>query len=339
VSNKEIITKIFEKVTRSKLIHEAILFVENSKGEFSMDLGFGGKNADSPLFTASIGKLFTTTCILILENENKLSFDDTIDKYFDNEILNGLHIFNAIDYSRKLTISNLIFQTSGIPDWFEECDGRKKMLEGDQFISWKEKINGVKKKKPFFKPGTRTRYSDTNFVLLVKIIEKITGMPMTKVCNEWIFLPLGLSNTFLPTENDKVPNAYYKNRSMNLPKFMQSAAESGDAVTTARELMTFIKAFFNGKLFPKEMFSKLSKYGQLQITMSVIQYGGGYMRIPLNTITTLYMGKGELLGHSGATGSFAFYYPEKDLYFVGDVNQLSNPSIPIILVMKLAMKI
>ena len=162
---------------------------------------------------------------------------------------------------------------------------------------------------------------------------------MAKVCSEWIFKPLGLLKTFLPTENDKVPDAYHKNRAMNLPKFMQSAAESGNAITTARELMVFTKAFFNGKLFPKEMFTKLSKFGQLQITMSVIQYGGGYMRIPLNTMGTLFMGKGELLGHSGATGSFAFYYSEKDLYFVGDVNQLSNPSIPIILVMKLAMKI
>ena len=51
------------------------------------------------------------------------------------------------------------------------------------------------------------------------------------------------------------------------------------------------------------------------------------------------MGKGELIGHSGHSGSFAFYYPHKDLFFVGDVNQLANPGLPIQLVMKLAMTI
>ena len=42
-----------------------------------------------------------------------------------------------------------------------------------------------------------------------------------------------------------------------------------------------------------------------------------------------FMGKGELIGHSGSTGSFAFYYPIKDLYIVGDLNQMANAALPI----------
>jgi len=109
-------------------------------------------------------------------------------------------------------------------------------------------------------------------------------------------------------------------------------------MTTARELMTFLKAFFDGTFFPKDTFRKLSKYGQLQITMGGAWYGGGYMRIPLGVPRTLFMGKGELLGHSGATGSLAFYYPEKDLYFVGDFNQVANPGLPIMTAVNLAVK-
>ena len=120
---------------------------------------------------------------------------------------------------------------------------------------------------------------------------------------------------------------------------MASAAESGDSITTARELMIFLKAFFNGTFFPKSSFKKLSKYGKLQITMGPINYGGGYMQIPLKSIYTFFMGKGELICHSGATGSFAFYYPDKDLYFVGDFNQMASPGIPIRFLMKLAMKL
>ena len=147
--NTEIIKKIFYRTTRSKLIHEAILLVENANGDISLDFGYGGKAVDSPLYTASIGKLFTTTCILMLENENKLSFNDTLDTYFDNEILNGLHVFKGIDYSKKLTISNLIFQTSGIPDWFEECDGRKKCWKEINLYHGRIKLMELKRKSRF----------------------------------------------------------------------------------------------------------------------------------------------------------------------------------------------
>lgn len=71
---------------------------------------------------------------------------------------------------------------------------------------------------------------------------------------------------------------------------------------------------------------------------AVTNYGGGFMQIPLNTPMTLFTGKGELLGHSGSTGSFAFYYPYKEFFFVGDLNQLANPALPIYLLMNLAMR-
>jgi D-alanyl-D-alanine carboxypeptidase len=67
-----------------------------------------------------------------------------------------------------------------------------------------------------------------------------------------------------------------------------------------------------------------------------ICYGCGYMRIPLNGFNTLFMGKGELMGHSGSTGSFAFYYPDKDLFIIGDLNQMTNAALPIRLSMRIA---
>lgn len=63
------------------------------------------------------------------------------------------------------------------------------------------------------------------------------------------------------------------------------------------------------------------------------------MKIPLGGLVTLFMGKGELLGHSGSTGSFAFYYPAWDLFLVGYVNQMANPALPVRLVVRLAKSI
>jgi len=63
----------------------------------------------------------------------------------------------------------------------------------------------------------------------------------------------------------------------------------------------------------------------------------GYMQIPMNSLHTLYMGKGELIGHSGSTACGAFYYKLKNLYIVCDFNQMANPALPIMVTMKLAM--
>lgn len=60
------------------------------------------------------------------------------------------------------------------------------------------------------------------------------------------------------------------------------------------------------------------------------------MRIPLDGIASLFRGNGELIGHSGSTGSFAFYCPIKDLFIVGDLNQMANAALPIKLSMRIA---
>ena len=339
MNNAKIIEKEFNKATKSKLIHEAILLVENTKGDFSIDVGYGGRNVDSPIFTASIGKLYITTCILILEKQNKLSLNDSISKYLDKSILEGLHVLNGVDYSTKLTISNLLFQTSGIPDWLENGRDKKVFIDNDIFLSFEEKIASIKDDKPFFAPGTKTRYSDTNFSILDKIVENITEMPMAQVCDEWIFKPSKFTSTYLPTSKDDfVTHIFYNDKALYRPNAMIGASGSGDGMTTARELMIFTKSFFNGTFFPKNTFERLSKYGRLQFTMGGAWYGGGYMRIPLGVPRTLFMGKGELLGHTGATGSFAFYYPEKDLYFAGDFNQATKPGLAMITAVNLAVK-
>jgi len=134
-----------------------------------------------------------------------------------------------------------------------------------------------------------------------------------------------------------VPHIYYKHKILHRPKFVMSSRASGGCVSTARELMTFLKAFFGGRLFNIAIFNELSSCNKLQASMFPICYGGGFMRIPLNGLTTLFMGKGELKGHSGSTGSFAFYYPIKDLFIIGDLNQMANPALPVRLSMQIAM--
>ncbi|MCL2385994.1 MAG: beta-lactamase family protein [Defluviitaleaceae bacterium] len=340
MNNEQVIEKIFNKATHSKSIYEAVLLVENMEGDYSVGMGYGGRNADSPMFTASIGKMFTTTCLMILEQQNKLSLDDSISKYLDAAVMNGLHIFKGVDYSSELKISNLLFQTSGIPDWLGNGRDKKIFIDNDIFLSFEEKIESIKEEKRYFAPDARTNYSDTNFSILGKIIENITEKPLAQVCREWIFNPLGLTKTYLPiSKDDFMTNAYYKEKSMHRPNAMMAASGSGDGMTTASELMIFLKAFFCGGLLPENALAKLSHYGRMGLTMCGAHYGGGHVRIQLGTPLALFKGKGELLGHSGATGSFAFYHTTSGLFFAGDFNQVASPALPIITAVNLAAKI
>ncbi len=336
------IEKAFNKVTKSNQIHEATLLVENSNGDFSYSTGYGNRNIDSLLVMASITKLFTTTCILILQEKGCLSFNDKLSKFFNKSELEGLIVIGDNDYSFDLTISDLLFQVSGLPDSFEEGGKMVEALisQNDSYVTFQETLKATKALKPQFIPrtGSKAYYSNINFELLGEIIEKITQTPLNQIYKQFIFDPLALSKTYLPLDNtDIIPEIYYKRERLHRPLLIMSSRASGGCISTTKELMVFLKAFWNGTLFNKSVFKELAIYRKVQSSKGPINYGGGYMQIPLNGAITFFMGKGELLGHSGSTGSFAFYYPQKDLFFVGDVNQMANPAIPIRLSIQLAM--
>lgn len=342
------INKIFSGATNSSLVHEAILFIESTNSDFSYHIGYGKKEISSSLIMASITKLFTTACVLELLEQGRLSLEDKLSKYFDEAILTGLHVYKNKEYSFDLTISDLLFQVSGLPDSFEDgsnnanCSMMNTIINKDTYLTFDTSVAETKELKPRFIPRTplKAYYSNINFDMLGEIVEKVTQLPLETAYKQFIFQPLNLQKTYLPTsDSDFVPNIYYKNKCLHHPQLIMSCRASGGCITTAQELMIFSKAFWNGKLFNKNIFKELSFYRKLQAAKGPINYGGGYMQIPLNGMITLFMGKGELIGHSGATGSFAFFYPTKDLHIVGDLNQMANPALPIRLLIKLAMSL
>jgi D-alanyl-D-alanine carboxypeptidase len=339
----EKIDRRFSRVIKSKHIHESVLLIENTKGDFSYAKDYGGKSIDTPLLMASITKLFTTTCILKLLEQGKVSLDDKVIDYFDKHTLSKLHVYKGQEYTSQLTIAHLLYQTSGLPDAYEEGKDslKKRIISEDAQLTFDDMLKMTKQMKAHFSPntGNKAHYADINFDILGEVIETVTNSPLEEVFESLIYKPLGLVKTYLPNgEHDIIPSIYYKDTVLSRPKFVKSCRASGGAISTAREMMIFIKAFFGGKLFNKNIFHQLEKYKKLQVTMYPIQYGGGYMRIPLHGLGTLFMGKGDLVGHAGSTGSFAFYYPRKDLFFVGDVNQSAKP-LSVRLPMQLALAV
>lgn len=330
--------RLVKILCQKKKIHELVAFIENRDGSISWSKGYN-RNIDSPILMASITKLFTTTCILILREQNKLSLDDKLSNYVDKNIVDGLHIYKNKDYSYELTISDLLFQVSGLPDYFLEGKEsfEKKVLKEDFYIDFNAMIALGKTMKPNFEPRKKGRsyYTDFNFDLLGKIVENITKLTLAEVYQNYIFTPLNLKSTYIITkETDFAPKIFYKDKSTSVIKFLMSCPASGGGITTARELMVFLKAFWGGKLFDKAVFDQLQEHNCLQITFGGIHYAGGYMYINSGIP---FLKKNQLIGHSGSTGSFAFYCPQTGLFFVGDVNQACDPGIPIRLVIRLEM--
>ncbi len=321
---------ILDKTVDNKAIFGTVLTIETANNLWT---GSAGNLTDNqPYFIASTTKLYVTAIILKLNAEGKLSLDDKISKFLPPEIMNKLHVFKGVDYSERITIRNLLAHTSGLPDYFEDksADGKsllQKLQEGtDQSWSFEEAIEMSKKMRPKFAPNTKRKahYSDTNFQLLGKIIENIYGKEIATVMQEVIFQPLALKKTYMyANAADKTPAVmYFKNKPLDISKAMTSFGADGGIVSTSEETMVFLKAFFNGYFSQKSLLPELYKWNSV---MFPLEYGVGIMKFELPAIFTLFRKMPAFIGHSGLSGAFAYYVPDKDLYLAGTVNQINNP--------------
>lgn len=292
----------------------------------------GNISNEQPYFIASTTKLFVTAVILNLRSKGRLNLDDTINKYLDKSIMQDLHTYKGIDRSNKITIKHLLAHTSGLPDYFEDKDKNGISLEdelfkgNDQYWSFEKCIEISKSLKPHFEPGEKKKahYSDTNFQLLGKIIEHITGKTVADNFNAFIIEPLQLTHTYLYQDAlDNTPKPlYYKAKELHIPKAMTSFGPDGGVVSTSKDMLVFIEAFFNGKLFLKAYLEELNEWNSIFFPL---QSGVGIHRFKLLWIFDPFGSIPELIGHSGLSGALAYYSPKENLYIVGTVNQVAYP--------------
>jgi len=332
--------KLLNKSIDNKQVFGSVLKIETTHESWHGSAGNISKN--QPYFIASTTKLYTTVLIMMLVEEGKLTLEDNISKYLPEEVMKGLHVLNGIDYSNQLTIKHLLSQTSGLPDYFSDYTKPQKSLyslltqtKTDTAWTFESCIALSKTIKPKFAPGFKKKahYSDTNFQLLGKIIESICNQNIAEVYDERIFKPLGLKQTYLFVDaGDKRPvQMYYKKEIFNMPLAMSSFGPDGGIVSTAAETQIFLKAFFKGELFPKEKLESLYRWNAIFFPL---EYGIGLMRFSLPRIFSPFKPVPYFIGHSGLSGAFAYYVPEKDVFVSGTVNQVHNPSLSYQLIIK-----
>jgi D-alanyl-D-alanine carboxypeptidase len=336
---------INEFVERNESVRNCVLSVMKGDGSYSWSGGSGIANQENqlpmkeetPVYVASITKLFTATVIMRLFERNKLVLDDPMSKYLPEKLIRGIHVYHGTDYTCKITIKELLSHTSGIADYYsDKPKGGKSLFEiflEEPERSWTpddtiERAQNVLE--PNFAPGTDASYSDTNFQLLGKIIEAITGRPLYNVYSEFLFLPLGLTHTWLTgnfmsqsTPRSHPADVFYKN--INIAKIRSNGSywADGGIVSTVTEMIIFLKALNEGQIVSTATLNLMKQWHKLR--QIPLQYGFGMMYFKLPWYADI-MRVSSLYGHSGSIGSFLYYSEDLDLYIAGSINQVDLQS-------------
>lgn len=329
--NKSTLDRIVSEVIAKKYICGAVFCVSSGDNSINMTSAAGNFSEDSHYYIASINKLFISAIILRMYRDGQLDLQDKIAKYLPGDVVSGLHVYKGRDYSNELTILHLISQTSGLPGYLidRQADGKKVMTELEAGIdqSWpiESVIEEVKKMKTHFPPGKpgKAKYIDTNHQILSLVIENTAGQTINIVLRD-LFEELKLKRTYVCEDvNDKnfVP-IRYKSEIINIPLFLTSTRN--DIISTARDQMTFLKAFFNGHFFPKKRMSELYKWNNIFFPF---KYGVGIQKFYLPRILSPFKPVPDMIGHSGSIGSLAFFTPDIDLYITGTINQQARPNV------------
>ncbi len=228
---------------------------------------------------ASTTKSYTAAIVLQLVQEGKLSLGDKLGKWF------GSGPKGEYPQWSENTVFQLLHMTSNIGDYFDGDNGRfQKVYESDPTHNWSLKelcdyvYNGntlckrVDANSRFCaeKPGEGWMYSNTNYLLLERIIEKVTQKSLKDLIYSRIFKPLKLSDSvFLPDENPatikNISHAYNNDPKglfylKDVIHFSLSAARgAGAVVCTTGDLAKWIESLFGGKMFNEKYMKKYMK--------------------------------------------------------------------------------
>ncbi|MDA8370438.1 MAG: serine hydrolase [Nocardiopsaceae bacterium] len=163
---------------------------------------------------ASLSKPFVAATVLQLVEEGRLGLDDTVEELLPGVVKGG----------GQVTLRQLLSHTSGLFSYNKDMPSVRR--DPDRVWDPEELVKVANGHDPVFTPGTDVEYSNTNYVLVAMVIEKVTGRPYTEAVTERIIQPLGLKDTSIPSESampEPVMHAY-----LAIPPHEGAAPEPSD---------------------------------------------------------------------------------------------------------------
>ena len=224
------------------VIQEGEVIYENYFGMANLDKGESFR-AQTVTDIGSVSKQFTAMCIALLEGSNKLALQDDIRIYLPEFPV----------YSDTVRITHLIHHSSGIKD-YEALVQLKNQHYFDEFMTNSYVVELAAKQQSLnFQPGCKYEYSNTNYLLLAEIVERVSGQSLNEFASEHIFIPLGMSHTFFNANQGED----FANRAMGYepnedgfapPVYRSQLVGDGGVYTTLEDMIKWDQNFFNNQL-------------------------------------------------------------------------------------------
>jgi CubicO group peptidase (beta-lactamase class C family) len=302
------VDSIFERYTKPGSPGCALAVMKD--GEIVYKQGYGLANVEhhvpilpSTVFNiGSMAKQFTAFAIALLEDEGKLSFDDSLHKY-----LPEMH-----DFGKTITIRHLIHHTSGLRGSFPELLALAEWRDTDatttEDVYWLLKAQ----RELNFHPGEEFLYVNSNYVLLALICERVSGQSFAEFCENRIFGPLGMTRSVINDSFIKmIPGracGYYEEKScwFNAP-LTDSVIGPTNVYTTVEDLAKWDENFYTAVVGGRDVIERVHQPGRLN-DGAELDYAFGLMVGP----THQHRGW-QVVEHGGGQGGYGSWmvrFPE-----------------------------
>lgn len=220
---------------------------------------------DGRVRIASNTKMFTATVVLQLVAEGEVRLDAPIERY-----LPGVVRGHGND-GRRITVRQLLQQTSGLPDYdtIVEAAGGSLQAIAPTYVEPHDLLDAALGERRHFRPGTRWEYSNTNYVVLGLLVQRVTGRPFGEVVTQRVIRPAGLEDTYWPRQGERrirgthphgywadEPGAAYEDITRMDPSLGWAA---GQLVSTTRDLGRFMSALVGGELLPAAQLAEMRR--------------------------------------------------------------------------------
>lgn len=242
---------------------------------------------DTSFAVGSITKQFTCACIFLLAEDGKLSIDDPVAKYEP-----------SLTRAKDITIRDLMNHTSGYPDYYPLDFVDRRMLRP---ISIEAMLKDYASGKLDFEPGSRFSYSNTGYILLGRIVQKVSGKPLGEFLEERILRPLKMAHSRFGLAKD-LPLAAtgYTSFALGAPEAAAPEADgwidaAGALWASASDLLRWDLALVEGKVLKPESYRAMTATRKLS-TGKTSDYACGLGIATVNGDT--------VLRHTGGVSGF-----------------------------------
>ncbi len=310
VSHK--LDSIFTRFNKRYDFHGSVIVAKKGKVVFKNHYGYADFkkktmiDENSVFQLASVSKQFTAAAIMILQEKGKLSIDDKVTRFYP-----------AFPYE-EVTVQQLLNHTSGLPKyfWLAEHKWDQNHPPSNQEMMDLMAAADVER---FFSPGASFDYSNTGYMVLASIVEKVSGMEFGDFLKANIFEPLDMENTFvyryeqdLIVENQLAGYRLYKRRWHAKIGGTVNDRIVGDKniYSTTEDMLKWVQGLNSGKIVSENTLVQMYTVGQTKYKRKV-PYGFGFRIDTKNNEKVIY--------HHGKWNGFSTaitQYSDSDLLII-----------------------